>query len=120
MTNWSIDFSPMLPGPFFWVAGALALLLVVLLALRRSRGALLRALALGAMLLALANPTLREEERENLGNIAIVVIDESTSQTLAARPEQTRAIRAGLEARLGRIPGLQVKWVSSSRSDREG
>lgn len=120
MTNWSIDFSPMLPGPFFWAAGALALLLVVLLASRRSRGAPLRALALGAMMLALANPTLREEERENLGNIAIVVMDESTSQTLAARPEQARAIRAELETKLGKIPGLQVKWVSSSRSDREG
>jgi hypothetical protein len=120
MTNWSIDFSPMLPGPFFWAAGALALLLVVVLASRRSRGALLRALALGAMMLALANPTLREEEREKLDNIAMVVVDESTSQTLAGRPEQTRAIRADLEAKFGKIPGLQVKWVSSSRSDRDG
>jgi hypothetical protein len=120
MTSWSIDFSPMLPGAFFWAAGALALLLVVLLAVRRSRGVLLRALALAAMILTLANPTLREEERENLGNIAIVVMDESTSQTLAGRPEQARAIRAELETKLGRIPGLQVKWVGSSRSDREG
>ena len=120
MTNWSIDFSPMLPGPFFWIAGALALLLVVLLAWRRSRGAPWRALAIGAIMLSLANPTLREEEREKLGNVAIVVIDESTSQTLAGRPAQTGAIRAALEAKLGKIPGLQVKWVTSSRSDREG
>jgi hypothetical protein len=119
MTNWSIDFSPMLPGPFFWAAGALAILLIVLLAWRRSRGAPWRALAIGAMLLSLANPTLREEEREKLGNIAIVVIDESTSQTLARRPEQTSAIRAALEAKLQKISGLQVKWVTSSRSDRE-
>ena len=40
-------------------------------------------------------------QRENLGNIAIVVVDESTSQTLAGRPEQTEAIRKDLTVLLG-------------------
>lgn len=115
MANWSMDFSPMLPGPIYWVAVALAVILVGVMLYRRTRGALFRGLALAAMMLALANPTLREEERENLGNIVIVVEDESTSQTLAGRPEQAKAIRADLERKLGHIPGLQVKWVSSSR-----
>ena len=117
MNNWSIDFSPMLPQPMFWAAVALAVLLVSLLVFRRSSGALLRALALGLVMLALANPTLKEEERENLGNIAIVVVDESTSQTLAGRPEQTAAIRADLEAKLAKIHGLEVKWVIGGRPD---
>ena len=92
MSNWTIDFSPMLPAPVFWVGAALAVVLVALLLIRRSRGALLRALSLAALLLALSNPTLRQEERENLSNIAIVVLDESTSQTIAGRPEQTASI----------------------------
>ena len=117
MSNWSIDFSPMVPPPLFWAGVVLAVLLVALLALRRSPGALLRALALGLLVLALANPTLKEEERENLGNIAIVVVDESTSQTLAGRPEQAALIRADLEAKLGKIPGLQIKWVTGARPD---
>jgi hypothetical protein len=119
MKNWSIDFAPMLPGPFFWGAIAIALVLVALLLFRRTRGTAFRAAALGALLLALANPTLREEERENLGNIAIVVIDESTSQLLAGRPDQAAAIRTDIEAKLGKIPGLQVKFVSSSKPDGE-
>ena len=93
---------------------------MALLLLRRSRGALLRALSLAALLLALANPTLRQEERESLANIAIVVVDESTSQTIAGRPEQTAAIRRELETRLGGIGNLQVRWVSSSQADRRG
>ena len=52
------------------------LLLVGILVARRSSGSALRALALGLVMLALANPTLKEEQRENLGNIAIVVVDE--------------------------------------------
>src|SRR5215470_6664793 len=115
MSSWSIDFSPMVPGPYFWADVVLATLLVIVLLLRRNRGAVLRALSLAALLLALANPTLRQEERESLANIAIVVTDESLSQTIAGRPEQTAAIRRELEARLGDIPNLQVRWVSSSR-----
>ena len=120
MSNWTIDFSPMLPAPVFWVGAALAVVLVALLLIRRSRGALLRALALAALLLALSNPTLRQEERESLSNIAIVVLDESTSQTIAGRPEQTASIRRDLEGKLAALGNnLQVRWVTSSKPTGE-
>src|SRR2546421_11725410 len=100
MSSWSIDFSPMVPAPVFWAGVVPAAVLGTLLLFRRSRGALLRALSLAALLLALSNPTLRQEERESLSNIAIVVVDESLSQSIAGRPEQTAAIRRDLEAKL--------------------
>ena len=109
--NWSVDFSPLLPGPILWVLVALAIALVALLFVRRTRGAWLRLAALGALLAALFNPTLREEEREKLANVAIVVVDESTSQKLAKRPEETAAIKSDIEAKLGKIPNLTTKWV---------
>ena len=115
MSSWSIDFSPMLPPPLFWGGVALAVVLVVVLLVRRNRGALLRALSLAALLFAVANPTLRQEERESLANVAIVVVDESMSQSIAGRPEQTQAIRRALEAKLGGISNLQVRWVNSSK-----
>src|SRR5215210_7595340 len=101
--NWSIDISPIVPTPVFWGAIVVAVLLIAALLLRRTRGATLRALALAALLAALANPTLRQEERESLANIALVVMDESTSQTIGGRPEQAAAIRADIEAKLARI-----------------
>ena len=113
--SWSVDFAPMLPGPFFWVACLIALALVALLALRQSRGWPLRLAALAALIAALANPILREEQRESLANIAVVVIDESTSQALSTRPEQTAAIRKELEARFAQIPNLEIKWVTAAR-----
>jgi hypothetical protein len=118
--NWSIDFAPLIPGPWLWIAAAVAALLCMLLFWRRSRGAAMRALALAALLAALANPTLRQEERERLANIAIVVTDESTSQSIDKRPEQTAAIRAELETKLGQIPDLEVKWVSAARPSEAG
>jgi hypothetical protein len=119
MSNWTVDFSPMVPAPVFWAGIALAVVLVALLLVRRSRGALLRALSLAALLLALSNPTLRQEERESLSNIAIVVIDESTSQTIAGRAEQAAAIRRELEGRLAALGNLQVRWVASSKPTGE-
>ncbi len=113
--SWSIDFAPVLPAPIFWVAGAIAILLVGYLLVRRSRGAVLRAAALAALIAALANPTLREEQRESLANVAIVIVDESASQTLGERKAQTAAVKAELEAKLGKIPNLTVKWVPASR-----
>jgi hypothetical protein len=115
MSNWSIDFAPFLPGPFFVIAVIIALALVGLLLWRRSRGALLRALVITALLAALANPILREEERESLANIALVLVDESTSQTLAQRPAQAQAIRADLEKKLKGIKNLEVKWFTAAR-----
>ena len=115
MTNLSLDFAPILPLPWLLAAGAAVGLLLIIMGLRRTRGTAFRALALLAVLAALANPALREEQRESLGNIAIVMMDESTSQTLAERPEQAKAIRKELETKLGRIANLDVKWVTSSR-----
>jgi hypothetical protein len=109
----------MVPSVLFWAGAVLAGVLVALLLLRRSRGALLRALSLAALLLALANPTLRQEERESLANIAIVVVDESLSQSIGGRPEQTAAIRRELESKLAGIANLQVRWVTSSRPNGE-
>ena len=111
MNNWSIEFAPLLPVPFLIFAGMAMLALLALLAWRHSRGLLMRSLAMLALLAALANPTLRQEERETLANIAIVVVDRSTSQALADRPGQTDAVRRELETRLGKVNNLEVKWV---------
>jgi hypothetical protein len=115
--NWSIDFAPVLPAAVLWAGAAVALVLVGYLIVRGARGAFLRALALAALILALANPTLREEQRESLTNIAIVVVDESASQTLGDRKAQTAAVKAELEAKLGKIPNLEVKWIPASRPE---
>lgn len=111
--NWSIDFAPLLPDPLLWLLILVALALITLLFVRGTRGALLRLAALGSLILALLNPTLREEERESLENVAIVVLDESTSQRLAKRPQEMDAIKTDLEAKLGKIPKLNVKWVQA-------
>ena len=95
--NWSITFAPLLPTPVLIGLTVLAVALIVALLFRRSRGAFIRAAALAALIGALFNPILKEEQRESLANVAIVVLDESPSQKLADRSKQMEAIRSDLE-----------------------
>ncbi|MEJ1999562.1 MAG: hypothetical protein P8X76_15920, partial [Maritimibacter sp.] len=99
----SIIFSPLLPLPLIWVAAALSLALIALALWRGLKGWSLRALAAALLLTALAGPSLQSEERSPEGDILIAVVDDSASQQLADRPDQTaRALdnlRAQAEAR---------------------
>ena len=112
--NWTIEFLPFLPVPYLVAAGLVALLIALVLIWRGRRGALLRIVSLAILLLALANPNLKQEEREQLSNIAVVVVDQSASQRIAGREERTAALREQLAARFGNLDHLEVRWVESS------
>ena len=117
--NLGVSFAPLVPSYVVWAAFGLALALSGMLLLVRSRGAAVRAVALGLMVLALANPSLTREDREPIPSVAAVVVDKSPSQDFADRNAQTEAARATLVERLRRIPGLEVRVVEASRADGE-
>ena len=111
----SIAWAPLLP----WLAiGLLALAATALggLALwRRARGAWWRVAAAALLLLALANPSIVREEREALDDIALVVVDESPSQAIGARSEQSQAATRHLLERLEGLPDSETRVVRAGR-----
>ncbi len=111
MTDWSIGFDPVLPWWVIAVLGALGLALVAALAVARARGALLRAVSLAILLAALANPTVRNEEREPLTDIAVAVIDRSLSQESSGRIERTSEAGEALKAAIARLPNTELRTV---------
>jgi hypothetical protein len=102
-----------------WTAFAVAVLISMLLLFARSRGAALRALALGLMVLALANPSLTREDRDPIPSVAAIIVDKSPSQSFGDRTQQTEAARAALTERLKRIPGLEVRVAEAGAADGE-
>ena len=105
----SIAWSPLLP---LSVLGALAGLtaIILLVALwRRAPGVGWRVLVSSALLLALANPSLVEEERDPLDDIALVVVDESPSQRIEPRPEQNEEALAHLTEALEQMPAMETR-----------
>jgi hypothetical protein len=59
--NWTIEFLPFLPMPYLVTAGAVALVVSLVLIWRARRGALLRVASLAILVLALSNPNLKQE-----------------------------------------------------------
>src|SRR5438132_3420014 len=117
--NFGVSFAPLVPEYVVWAALVIALALAVLLVLARCRGALVRTVALALFVLALANPSLTREDRDPLTSVTAVVIDKSPSQEFGDRPQQTEAVRAALAERLGRLPGVEVRFVEAGQSDGE-
>ena len=117
--NFGIAFAPLVPPEFVWAAVAAAVILALLLFVSRSRGAVIRALALALIVLALSNPSLTREDRQPLSSVAVVVVDKSPSQNFGDRTKQTEAARDALVERLHRIPGLDVRVVEGGHSDGE-
>ena len=117
--GFGIAFAPLVPAYIVWAAFALALLVAILLLAVRSRGAIVRSLTLALVVLALANPSLTREDREPLSSVVAVVVDKSPSQDFAERRQQTETARAALAERLGRIQGLEPRFVEAGESDGE-
>ncbi len=92
----SLAWAPLFPWPVVGLLATATLMVVVFALWRRARGTWWRALALGTLVLALANQILVREEREPLDDVALVVFDESPSQAIAPRGEQSEAAVAHL------------------------
>src|SRR4051812_24662696 len=114
--GFGITFSPLVSNEVLWACVAVAAVAAVLLLVIRSRGAWIRALALGFGALTLANPSLTREDREALPSVAVVVLDKSPSQLFGDREKQTEAVRAAVTQRLNRIAGLEVRVVEAGEA----
>ena len=117
MTSGSVIFDPLLPWPLLWGACGLAALFVGLALWRGLKGWGLRALALAAVLVAIANPSLQIEERDPLTDIVVLVVDESASQGIDVRPEQIASAIEGVEAEIAQLPNTELKIVRMGDSD---
>jgi hypothetical protein len=117
--NLGVSFAPLVPAYVVWAAFGVSFLIAVILLLTRSRGALLRSIALVLMVLALANPSLTREDRDPIPSVAAVIVDQSPSQQFGDRAQQTQAAREALIARLKRIRGLEVRVADASEADGE-
>lgn len=113
--NLGLAFDPLIPLPWLIAAAVLAGAVALLVLVSRTRGSLLRALAIALAVLALANPSLTQEEREPLSTVVAVVVDRSASQEFGDRTQMTEAARAELETRLARLKeqGAEIRFIDA-------
>ena len=116
----ALRFDPLLP---MWLIGALAavaLLVVVLAAARRARGAVWRVLGFAVLLLWLAGPRLVQEMRETLPDIGLLVVDQTASMQVGERARLAEAARAAISQQATKLPDLELRTISVPESGDSG
>ena len=116
MNGLNLTLAPLFGWPLLAAIGALALAIVVVLFLRRARGALLRSLALALLFLALLDPSLRQENRQPISDIAVAVVDHSLSMQAAGRMGAADAALASFREQVAKLPNTELR-VAEVRSD---
>ncbi len=111
--TWSLDFAPFFSLTTIAILAVPAAILALVLILTRVRGALIRVLAIAALLLALLNPVVLREERDPLKSVVALVVDRSQSQTIGARDAETDEAERALQASLARFPEFEVRTVEA-------
>ena len=106
-----VVFDPLVPLAVLWAAAALALLLVIFAAWRDLRGWWLRGLAAACVLAAVAQPSFQSEERRPLSDIVLLVVDDSASQKISDRADQTAAAVARIEAEVAALPNTELRRI---------
>ncbi len=113
----SVIFDPLIAWPFLAALSVLALVGVVLALWRGLSGWALRALASIVLLGALAGPVYQVEDRTPLTDIVILLEDESASQKLADRPDQTAQAVADLTDAMAKRANTELRHVIVSDAD---
>jgi len=116
----SIDFAPLLPWLAIAILAGLGGAVVGVALWRRARGTGWRAAAILVLLGALANPSLVEEQRRLIDDVAVLAIDESSSQQVDPRPDQLAEAAPEIERRIRALPGLELRVVHVKPRREEG
>jgi hypothetical protein len=115
----SIAFAPLLPWLVIAALAALALLPVLVGIWRRARGTAWRLAAILVLAGALANPTLIEEERAAIDDVAVVVLDRSQSERVTERVEAAEQAADAIAAQIEAMPGVVLRRLTIDPDARE-
>ena len=115
----TILFDPLLPWPVLAVLAALVLGGVMLAVTRGLSGWALRGAAGLVVLGALSGPAFQEEDRAALSDIVILAEDQSASQRLRDRPDQTNSTADAIEAALKARDNTEVRRITVPDGDED-
>ncbi|MEQ3709317.1 MAG: hypothetical protein ABNH38_14020 [Tateyamaria sp.] len=115
----TVLFDPLLPWPVLAILAAIVLGGVVLAVMRGLSGWALRGMAGLVILGALSGPSLQEEDRAPLNDIVILAEDQSASQRLRDRPDQTESTANAIAATLAAREGTEVRRITVPDGDED-
>jgi hypothetical protein len=124
--GWDIIFDPALPSAVIAALALAGLAVIAYAAWRGARGTPWRAAAFFATLVAVLNPTMRQEDRDAVPDVAVIVLDKSQSMDIGTRPRDAEAALAALEAQINHLTGFETRIATvttrtgATRDEGEG
>ena len=118
--TWSLVTDPLIAPIWLAALGALVVAAILGSAWLRAPGTLYRAAALAVLLILLANPTLREEDREPIDDVAVLLIDKSASMSLGNRSKIRDEAVDRLKSQLALVADLDLRVVESDQAAKDG
>ena len=113
-----MSFQPLLPVNLILILAIIALIIILVGLFLRKQGSVLRLLALSALVLALANPVMVEEQREPIKSIVGIVVDRSPSQNYGTRTRDTDDALNALKEEFKKHPEYEPRFIeAASQSD---
>jgi hypothetical protein len=113
--GYSIGFSPLVEWTWLYAFAGAAVLLVMAGLYLRARGVTWRLAAAALLWLVLANPSLIVENRDGLRDVAVVIVDESTSQDLEQRKKRTEEALEHVRQSIQRLGDVDLRVVRAGR-----
>ncbi|HET8728171.1 MAG TPA: hypothetical protein VFO41_11715 [Alphaproteobacteria bacterium] len=111
LENVAISFAPLMPWTVLGPLLGLTALVLLAGAVRRASGIGWRLLVAATLAAALLNPSLVQEEREPIDDVAVIVVDGSPSQEIGERRARSETALAELETALAQYDNLEVRVV---------
>ncbi|MGC1505236.1 MAG: hypothetical protein WA782_13995 [Sulfitobacter sp.] len=108
----TVVFDPLIPVSLLIVVIIIALIGLILAILRGLNGWALRGLAAAVVVGALANPSYQQEDRAPLSDIVLLVEDQSASQGLGGREDQTAQAAQALAAQITARPNTEIRRIT--------
>ncbi|WP_419740223.1 hypothetical protein [Ruegeria sp.] len=113
----TVIFDPLIPWPILLVVASIAVAGVVVAVWRGLSGWALRGLAVLVVIAALAGPVYQVEDRAPLTDIVLMIEDESASQTLSDRADQTAQAAEALAAEIESRDNTELRRIRVGDGD---
>jgi hypothetical protein len=118
--TWSIAFEPLIPLAWLALLGLAGTVLWAGLLYTRTHGAWLRGLALALLLATLGGPALKQEDRQPISDIAVVVMDRTSSQSTGNRTAQSEQALEAVKAAVKGLGNTDLRVVESRSGIESG
>ncbi len=112
-----LAFEPFVPLWMLGGAAALAMLFTVIAFFARVRGTILRALAVIALAVVIANPIIVREEREPLPDVAVLLVDRTESLGVEGREAEAERTAERIRSQIEADPTLELVEAEIPRGE---